>query len=585
MKAAVRHLVAFMMGLGWLLTAGRSSAWVETHLMSHDVRIEVDRSGSAVVDHAIVMRVRGGGLRSFDLVGGDQDAVALPDSTVMPAQTEASAEPLPLEISPRPEGGLRVTIDSPKGVRHGAFLFHVRYQKNLLASSVRREGAMLRIGWTGPTWQEGLDTARCTFVLPAAPTEPRAGNDPAGSDNDVEPESTNALITEVRRSADRDEVELVRPHVARGEAVTWSVRVDPRALGDANRAEPATASPPTHAASQRPPEQQAQFIGLVMALAAIFSTLVALKARQVARAAFAAQSCPRPLIPVGSTLRSILGGPALAAGVALQIRLDDPLWGTLAVLLAMALTAYLPPRHKAQPRGPGQWFLLTDTEAFRRDDAAPGGFLDAGTMTGKALLALSVLCVAASALAMWPVSTFGSHLIVLDSAVLFALFGTGSTRQLPPDPLCGPAPLLARIARSLRKSQGLRAIGWARLPYGSDRFDELRLVVAPRLPRRGFSGIEVGFTAAPGMGGYVQTPEVLVRVIDASPCHEAFRRLVPGARWIRGRKADERVAAFRPHLPTVQMATALARRLAQHAREQPPAEPPTSAKPRVAAAA
>jgi hypothetical protein len=567
MKVAARHLVALLIGLGWLLVAGPSAAWVETHLVSHDVRVEVDRSGSAVIDHAIVLRIRGGGFRSFDLVGADQDAVPLADSTVVPAQTEASGEPIPLEVTPRPDGALNVKIDAPKGIKHGTFLFHVRYRKNLLTNGIQRDGAMLRIRWTGPTWQEGLDNARCTFVLPSAPTEPRAGNQAGSDEYDIDLEGGSALVADVRRSPDHDEVELVRPHVARGEAVTWWVRADPRALGQANRAEPLP-SQTAHAAAGRQPERQGLLVGLCIALAAFFSTLVALKARHVARASFAAGSRPRPLIPVGTTLRSVLAGPALAAGVAMQVRLDDPLWGTLAVLLAMGLTAYLHPRHRPRPRGPGQWFLLTDAEAFRPGSAPSIGFLDASAAAGKALLSFSILCAAAAAWALWPLSRFGAHLIVLDSTVLLALFGTGGARQLPPDPLSGPAPLLARIARNLRRSKGLRAIGWARLPNGSNRFDELRLIVAPRLPRRGFSAIEIGFTAAPGMGGYVQTPEVLLRVIDSSPCHEAFRRLVPGVQWLRGRKADERVAAFRPHLPTVQMATDLARRLAQHAREQ-----------------
>ena len=42
------------------------------------------------------------------------------------------------------------------------------------------------------------------------------------------------FVSRVKRSADRDEVELIRPHVARGEAVAWTTRIDPRALGEVN---------------------------------------------------------------------------------------------------------------------------------------------------------------------------------------------------------------------------------------------------------------------------------------------------------------------------------------------------------------
>ena len=64
-----------------------------------------------------------------------------------------------------------------------------------------------------------------------------------------------------------------------------------------------------------------------------------------------------------------------------------------------------------------------------------------------------------------------------------------------------------------------------------------------------------------GLGGAIALPEVLVRVIDASPCHEAFRTRLPRARWVRGRKSDERVTSLSPRLPTLAMTAALAARL------------------------
>jgi len=590
MKVSARHLTA-LLGLAWVLVAGQAAAWAETHLVSHDIRIEVERSGQAVIDHAMSLRIRGGPLRSFDLLGADKDAAPLPDSTVISAKAEGPLVlPVPLEVAPRPDGALRVNIDLPRGLSHGTFLFHVRYRKNLLADGIRRDGAMLRIRWAGPTWPEGVDNERCTFVIPSAPTEPRAGSDRSGPDqaqsDDFETEAAGALVSEVRRFADRDEVELVRPHVARMEAVSWSIRVDPRAFGGVGGSEP-RASGPTSGKIAAPPEERAIWIGIACAIAALFSALVALKARQVRSQTLAAGLRPRPLLPIGAAARSALSGPALAAGVALQLRCDDPLWGTLSVLLAMALTWYLQPRYEPRPRGPGQWFLLTDAEAFRSDPPDRRAFLDAGTRTGRMLLGLALVGAAACAWAIWPLSRYGAYLVIFDSTVVLPLFGTGGSRDLPPDPLSGPGPLLARIARRLRRHGTIRALGWARLPHGADHFDELRLIVAPRLPRRGLSAIEIGLAAAPGMGGFFQLPEILVRVIDASPCHEAFRRLLPGARWIRGRKADERVVALRPRLPTVQMTAALARRLADHARDEAPGQPPSraaSARARAAAA-
>src|SRR5258708_4248287 len=93
------------------------------------------------------------------------------------------------------------------------------------------------------------------------------------------------------------------------------------------------------------------------------------------------------------------------------------------------------------------------------------------------------------------------------------------------------------MARKLRKLRGVRVVAWARLPEGSDQFDELRLLTAPKVPLRGFTGIEIGLVGVSGAGGFIYLPEVLVRVVDASPCHEAFVQFLPGLHWIRGRRA------------------------------------------------
>ena len=477
-----RRGAGWLLGLAVCLRVSSASAWVETHVVADDVRVELERSGSATIDHAITMQIKGGPLRSFDLAIADADVSPL-DGTAMSAQTESQALPVPLGITPRPDGALHISVESPKGLSRGTFVFHVRYKKSLLTrAGVERDGAMLRVAWTGPAWQEGLDNAKCTFVVPSAPTEPRPPGVRARgeSDDDVGDGEAGIFIADVRRSADRDEVELIRPHVARGEAVRWTVRVDPRALGGVN--DPRLRPPaPAPSAEVIPPEKRAAFAVAAGGLLLGFSLLAFFKARQVKRHARGLAE-PRPLLPLASSLRALLAGPSLVGGIALQMGLDDPKWGTWLVLLAMGLVWYLQPVLRRAPRGPGRWLPLADAEAFARAPRATGSWLDARTRSGCVVFTLSLLFAGALAYAASRVSAYDAYLVVFDSAVLIPLFGTGSLRDLPGHPISGPGPRLGRIALWLRRRKSLRAIAWARLPEGCDQFDELRLLCAPKVP-------------------------------------------------------------------------------------------------------
>src|SRR5439155_14831739 len=87
----VSHRVAgFWVGLGvWATSAQTSAAWVESRVIADDVRVELERSGSATIEHAVTMQIRGGPLRAFDVPLGDTDIEPL-DGTVASAQTEST---------------------------------------------------------------------------------------------------------------------------------------------------------------------------------------------------------------------------------------------------------------------------------------------------------------------------------------------------------------------------------------------------------------------------------------------------------------------------------------------------------------
>ena len=564
------RIIAWLMGLSLWLAVAQAKAWVETRLVTDEVTVEVDRSASALIDHRITMRVHGGPLKSFDLASADKNVTPLESSVAPAAAQGASTASVPLELVPRPLGGLRINITAPRGLSRGVFVFRIRYRRALLpGDDIRRDGAMLRLRWTGPSWPEGRDNVGCTIVLPSSPTEPRAPTITARSDRtSAEDAAEGVFFTETRRSADHDEITLLRPHVARGEAVTWTVYVDPRALADVN--EPGLRpTPPEAPRAELPAEKRALYAGAAALLLFGFSLLVGAKAWQVSRLCRGIAE-PRPLLPLPTSLRALFAGPALVAGIAMQLRLDDPAWGTLAVLLALGLAAHRRPFWRRAPRGPGQWLLVADGEAFAVPPRVKGAWLDAGTATGRVVFLLALAIVAVITYLVSRVSAYHAYLVAFDAAVLLPIFGTGRLADLPPHPISGSGPHLARIAHKLRAHRAVRAVAWARLPDGAKAFDELRLLCAPRVPLRGFVGIELGFVAVAGGGGFFRLPEVLVRVIDASPCHDAFRHLRPGARWLRGRRAEERVMSLAPRLPTLAMTTALTLRLIEHARDLAP---------------
>src|SRR5438105_15907670 len=97
-----RRFAGPLIGFGVWASASPAWAWVETRVISDDVRIELERSGSAMIDHAVTMQIKGGPLRSFDLPVADNDA-SPEGGTVISAQTDGLLGlPIPLGVVPRP---------------------------------------------------------------------------------------------------------------------------------------------------------------------------------------------------------------------------------------------------------------------------------------------------------------------------------------------------------------------------------------------------------------------------------------------------------------------------------------------------
>lgn len=590
-------LLALFTLLGALLSPRLAFAWVEVHVLGDDTRVAVDSAGKARVEHRVEVRIGGGPLESFDVRGVPEVLTPEPDAYVVSERgarlgTLTDAVPASLEhlAAMKAEGNKEATPPTlrvrfgPDGLSRGNYVIVFRYRTDLAAAGqIQPDGALLGLTFRGPTWPDGYESARVVFELPPGPTPPRV------ADGD-EPRAPGVLgetvLSTLRRTADKDELELVRPYAPLGEALRWTVRVDPRALGSLplpapTEVTPSTVAPPAAPGAALPwlsePVRRGLLLGGGALLWLLYGSLVLSKSRTVERLTKARGTTPRPLVPLDAVLRGLLGGLALAAGVGLQATLKSALPGALLVLFAAALAAHKTPLWKRVARGPGRWLSIREAEAFRRPPAPRGAWLDASTRSGRWTLALATLLFAAASYGASRLALRHGVVVAMDFVAVLALLGTGRSRELPPDAVADAAPSLSALAARLRKlarrRTPLRIVPRIRVPEGQPDADELRLLVLPERPVQGLIGIEVGLVFVPGAGGALAMPEILLRLTKGSAAEAESAVLARSGRKARGRKPDEVVVTLTPRLPTVAMTaelvTALASRLAERA--PPPA--------------
>ncbi|APR83097.1 Hypothetical protein A7982_08446 [Minicystis rosea] len=575
--AALFALVAFV-----IVLVGRplpARAWVDVRVEADDVRVSVDRGGDARVEHKITLKIAGGPLRSIDLRGVDADAVPEPDGYVVPQKEAArgslasaqavATEKMAPDVKPLADGSpappvIRVRFDAERGLSRGVYVLLVRYTTRL-GGRIVVGGPFARLAWRGLVWDDGFDSARVTFELPAAPTEPRA--DDAGAGDAEGGARAPLVLSTLRRGTAKDQIELLRPYAPKGEAITWAIRADARAFQPT--APPVVAKPSGMRAAidgvlGEPGRRLLLFAG-ALSLFLLYASLVALKTAETARYTRAAGAVPRPLVPIPNALRAIFAGAALVAGVLVQLVFMRATVGAILVLAAVMLAAHRTPEWKRPAlRGPGRWLPIAETVALREPPRPSGAWLDASTRAGKAFMLLSIGAVIGAAVVLHDTSPFRAELVAFDAVALLVIFGTGRIAELPPDPALAPTRLLREVTKRVRKAfpaDRLRVVGRIRVPDGSADPDELRLAIAPKVAPPGFGAIEVGVLFARGAGGAMALPEVILRVTSGSPCDQALAQLSRHGRATRGRKKDERAIVLSPRLPTVRMTAGIVIRL------------------------
>ena len=538
--------------------AGGVAKWTEWHPVGDDVRISLGTEGVARIEHALRYRIVMGPLHQIELAGLEKTAVIAPEATV----TSDDGRELPAHVEAKGDGGIRVLVDEPKGLKRGSYTFRLHYDVDLVAAKeLVKDGAMWRLNWRSPLATEGYDDARVTLRVPPAPTEPRAvktGPRPQAEAEGAGEGGEDGVVATLRRAADADELELVRPHVTRGESPVWAARLDPKAFPGVVTHELRPPPPPP------PPEpnrvREVLLAVGALALAGLFGALVRAKMRAFKEACERAGATPQPLVPLSPALLGACASLAFGGGLTAQLFGWTTL-GALVLAAGMACAVSRPPAARRAPRGPGRWIAVSVKQALTPAVAA-GHWLDVGTGTGKLAAAAAFVAVVVLGALSRALGPEAPYLVAIDALVLVPLFVTGRRVQLPPDLAKAPAPLLAPVCAALKKDASLDVAPWVRVPVGTDVPDELRLLVLPKASLPGLVGIELGIAWTRTATGYAPRAEVLVRVHDGSDAAARLPKLAPFARPVTGRRQDEKVIRLTPALPGRAAAVALVRRIA-----------------------
>jgi hypothetical protein len=573
--ARTARLASIVAALLCLLAPRVAWAWVDLTVSRDDLRVTLEPSGEAVVEHAILLLVAGGPLTELTVKGVDPDAVLEPGaklvrdgkrSTRSEGGPAASEDPLPVSgkrvETAEGTSNLVLTLDEGRGVRRGRYWVHLRYRTNLSSRGLLRvAGSHALLEWSGPVWDFGLETTRATFVLPPSRMDPQVHE---------QEDSPNAgsFLPSVTRTTQSVELTLIRPYAARGERVTWPIRFDARVLeaGEAPRqAPPPVAVPvPKRTDSLSQTMKLVTWIGSLASFVAVF-VLVLLGHREIAVRARERGQRSRPLLPLPSWLSALAAGGLFGGGVALVL-MAYVTAGASAIattsLFCLHGVARATSTLATHLRRPGAWLFVRKEEAFLRPLAVSREIFDLRSSRGKLLFALVVAASVGAGVAVGGRALEPALVLGLSFAPLSLLFTTGTVRYLRPDLAVDSVDLFREVVREVevlarRRSCVVRVAPRLRKPHGGADADELRIVFLPEQPERGLRGVELAMETATTPLGSLLLPVVIVRYAEGSPAEQRVRAIARGARPTNGRKPEERAVILSPKVPTARVTAEL----------------------------
>jgi len=551
--------------------------------------LELAADGSATLRHELSVASRTGSFERLTIDGVDSDAVPLPDASVtcLDDRTGRAAEPVSAALH-IDAGRLELTLPEHRALLGKNFLLQFGYQSQLLERGrLHRlpEPGRSELVWIGPAFEQGVDSLTLIVRIPAAERAPSV-------ESAESPEAVGGvpglLATTLRRSEQADELELVRPHVARNETPFWRVSFDSSALpalpipkrsavassapGTAGprTAAPSTAAPrpsplgkrdPSAAVPAQPQPVAPPAMAFGAALAAVllgavgYALLVAYKAWSFASACAERGCTARAWVSWAVPLRAAAAGVSFGGAMGLVLWAEAPFLASLTLLLALSLAALRTPEAETPLRGPGHWQTL-DAAVLEPSStpALPGAWLDVGRVPGCLLFLLALGGWTALARSVFANSPYLGACLLLAASVLLPVFCTGRERELPLDALAESRRFLRRARQRLARDRRLVVKPLGRFCAATRELDELRLSISPARGLPGLIAMELALEIQPGLGGQRAEPVIVIRSTEGSRCQLALPRQLC---WTRGRSADERAALLRPKLPTSRLAVAL----------------------------
>ena len=360
-----------LVGLLLVLTGSTPAyAWTDALVQTARARVEVEPTGRAEVTLKLDLVVRAGWLEALEIAGLDPDADIGSDQVDFVSENGQRLRPTLRTRGERTQ----IRFDRRAAPRRGHYQITIRYPTDLSSRITSGDGDSIRVPWTMPGWQSGLEGVVVELVVPS--TDAELGVEDA----------TASIETSRRREGDRTVLSWRRVHLPR--TIPWTVAAELPAdalPGWTDHVERVTA--PVEA-----PEPE-EVVVLAPRAAPLAIVLIALLALAVIwafdLAARRRRARVRPWLGRSSSLRSLGVLLAASAGVFAASSSDAML-----ALGAVGVIVVLAAQRRARRKAPslGRWRPPVEEDALDGGSLGPIEWLDATRARGV-LLWLTLACV------------------------------------------------------------------------------------------------------------------------------------------------------------------------------------------------